>query len=166
MKSLLFFAAAFAATLSVSAQPSHPNSPHDTVETKDIKVTYGRPYKKDRVIFGGLEKYGKVWRTGADEATAITFKKDGKFGDQKVKAGTYTLFTIPNENEWTIILNSQLGQWGAFSYEKNKDKDVLKFNVPVKKLDQPVEQNTIRLIKDKSMIIEWDQTQVVIPIDF
>ena len=166
MKSLLLFAAAIVTTLSVSAQPSHPNSPHDTVENKDIKVTYGRPYKKGRVVFGELEKYGKVWRTGADEATAITFKKDGKFGGQNVKAGTYTLFTIPNENEWTVILNSQLGQWGAFSYDKYKDKDVLKFNVPVKKLDTPVEQNTIRLIKDKSIIIEWDQAQVAIPIDF
>lgn len=163
MKSLLLFAVAFVATLSVSAQRK---SPHDTVETKDIKVTYGRPYKNGRVIFGQLEKYGNVWRTGADEATEITFKKDGKFGDQKVKAGTYTLFTIPNENEWTIILNSQLKQWGAYGYEKNKDKDVLKFNVPAKKLDKVVDQHTISLVKDKTMTIEWDQTQVVIPLDF
>ena len=166
MKSLFLFSAVLITALSASAQPSHPNSPHDTVENKDIKVTYGRPYKKGRVVFGELEKYGKVWRTGADEATEITFKKDGKFGGQKVKAGTYTLFTIPNEKEWTIILNSQLKQWGAYSYEKNKEKDVLKFNVPSKKLDSVVEQNTIRLVKDKAVIIEWDQTQVSIPIDF
>ena len=166
MKSLLLFAAAFVVSLSLSAQPSHPNSPHDTVENKDLKITYGRPYKKGRVIFGELEKYGNVWRTGADEATEITFKKDGEFGDHKVKAGTYTLFTIPNEKEWTIILNSQIKQWGAFSYEKYKDKDVLKFNVPVKKLDKVVEQHTIRLVKDKAIIIEWDQSQVSIPIDF
>src|SRR6476620_592795 len=104
-------------------------SPHETVSNGNIKITYGRPYKKGRDIFGGLEKYGKVWRTGADSATHITFKKDGTFGGKPVKAGTYTLFTIPNEKEWTIILNGELKQWGAFSYEQNKSKDVLQFNV-------------------------------------
>src|SRR2546421_2697491 len=115
-------------------------SPHDTVQTKNIKVTYGRPYKKGREIFGGLEKYGRVWRTGADEATEISFAKDGTVGGKPVKAGTYTLFTIPGKDEWTIILNSQLGQMGAFSYDKYKNKDVLQVNVPVKKLDSFVEQ--------------------------
>ena len=126
-------------------------------------MSYGRPYKKGRVIFGDLEKYGKVWRTGADEATEITFTKDAKVAGQPVKAGTYTLFTIPNQNEWTIILNSQLKQWGAYSYDKHKDKDVLQVKVPAKKLDKVVEQHTIRF-NDKGMIIEWDQTQVEVPI--
>ena len=138
-------------------------SPHETVESGDVKVTYGRPYKKGREIFGGLEKYGKVWRTGADEATEITFAKDVTFGGQAVKAGSYTLFTIPDQNEWTIILNSQLGQWGAYTYDKNKDKDVLQVKVPAKKLDKVVEQLTIRF-EGNNMIIEWDQTQVAVPI--
>lgn len=146
----------------VSAQRK---SPHDTVSNGNVAVTYGRPYKKERVIFGGLEAYGKPWRVGADEATTITFKNDVKFAGQTVKAGTYTMFAVPNEKEWTIILNSVLGQWGAYSYDKNKDKDVLKVNVPVKKLDKVVEQLTIRFDPDKSMIIEWDQTQVKVPIE-
>lgn len=139
-------------------------SPHDTVTTKDISVTYGRPYKKGRVIFGELEKYGKVWRTGADEATQITFAKDVTFGGKPVKAGTYTLFTIPNEKEWTVILNSQLGQWGAYDYEKNKGKDVVQFTVPAKKLSRVVEQHTIRFTPRHDMIIEWDQTQISVPV--
>lgn len=140
-------------------------SPHDTLTTKQVTVTYGRPYKKGRVIFGELEKYGNVWRVGADEATQITFNQDTKFGGQNVSKGTYTLFAIPQENEWTIILNSVLGQWGAFGYEKVKDKDVLKVKVPVKKLSNVVEQLTVSA--DKSALsIAWDQTQVSIPMSF
>jgi hypothetical protein len=139
-------------------------SPHETAVGKNVEVRYGRPYKKGREIFGGLEKYGKVWRTGADSATTITFAKDATFGGKPVKAGTYTLFTIPNENEWTVILNSQLGQWGAYGYDKFKDKDVLQVTVPAKKLDQVVEQHTIRFTPANNMIIEWDQTQVEVPI--
>ena len=73
-----------------------------------MKVIYSRPQKKGRDVFGGLVAYGKVWRTGADEATEIKLMKDYKFGDKTVKAGTYSLFTIPGEKEWTIILNSCL----------------------------------------------------------
>src|SRR5258707_15507366 len=120
---LSLFAILLTATVSY-AQPSHPKSPHDTVKTKDITVTYGRPYKKGREIFGKLEPFGKVYRCGADEATQITFDKDVTFGDKPVKAGTYALFVIPEEKQWTIILNSKLGQWGAYDYDKNKDKDV------------------------------------------
>ncbi len=141
-------------------------SPHDTVSSANAKVTYGRPYKKGRDVFGGLEKFGVVWRLGADEATTITFNKDVKFGGEGVHAGTYTMSALLNETEWTIILNSQLGQWGAFSYDKYKDKDVAKMTVPVKKLDHVVEQLTIRFDKDNSMIIEWDQTQVRVPLIF
>lgn len=141
-------------------------SPHDTVSTANVTVTYGRPYKNNREIFGSLEKYGKVWRLGANEATTITFNKDVKFGGKDVKAGTYTMFAIPNEKDWTIILNSQLGQWGAFKYEENKSKDVAQVNVPVKKLDKTVEQLTIRFPAENEMVIEWDQTQVTVPLSF
>jgi hypothetical protein len=140
-------------------------SPHDTVSTKQVTVTYGRPYKKGRVIFGELEKYGKVWRVGANEATQITFNQDVKFGGEGVKAGTYTLFAIPEAEEWTIILNSQLGQWGAYSYDKNKDKDVAKVKVKVKKLSDVVEQLTIKPDAN-SLTISWDQTQVAVPLSF
>lgn len=160
MQKLLILSLVLFFGLGASAQKK---SPHDTVTAKNVKVTYGRPYKKGREIFGGLERYGKVWRTGADEATQITFEKDVTFGGKPVKAGTYTLFTIPNEKEWTVILNGQLGQWGAYDYDKNKGKDVAQITVPVKKLDKVVEQHTIRFA-DPGMIIEWDKTQVTVPL--
>lgn len=139
-------------------------SPHDTVSTKDITITYGRPYKHDRVIFGELVKYGEVWRLGADEATTISLAKNTKVGGTEIPAGTYTVFALVDENEWTIIFNSVLGQWGAFSYEKNKEKNVAMVAVPSTKLSTSVEQFTIRFDNDKSMIIEWEQVQVRVPV--
>lgn len=167
MKKLLLLAAmAFVGTtlLTTDAAAQGKASPHDTVTVNNMKVTYGRPYKKNRVIFGGLEKYGNVWRTGADQATEITFTKDAIFGGKPVKAGTYSLFTIPQEKEWTIILNSQLNQWGAYKYNEIKGSDVLQIKVPVKHLENVVEQHTIRFTPKNELIIEWDQTQVSVPI--
>jgi len=165
MKKMFLLPAIVFMGLAACSQPAHPNSPHDTVQTSNIKVTYGRPYKKGREIFGKLEPYGKVYRCGADEATTISFGKDGNFAGKAVKAGTYTLFVIPNETKWTIILNSKLGQWGAYDYSKNKDKDVLHADVPVKNLSAPIEQLTIRF-EGANMIIEWDKTQVAVPVAF
>jgi hypothetical protein len=164
MKIVLSLLAAITILTSTSCAQGR-KSPHDTVSTKEVSVTYGRPYKKGRVVFGELEKYGKVWRVGADEATQITFNQDTKFGGKAVAKGTYTLFAIPEEKEWTIILNSQLGQWGAYSYDKNKDKDVLKVKVPVKKLSDPVEQLTIKP-GNSALVISWDQTEVSVPMSF
>lgn len=162
MKHLLLL---LAIGLVIDAQAQR-KSPHDTVSFANGEVTYGRPYKNNRDIFGGLEKFGTVWRVGADEATTITLNEDTKFGGQAVPKGTYTMFALINEKEWTIILNSQLGQWGSYRYNQFKDKDVAKVTVPVKKLDKVVEQLTIRFNKENSMIIEWDMTQVVVPMSF
>src|ERR1700730_11429550 len=139
MKKWIFFSVLAVLVLGACGDKK-PLSPHETSSGQDISVRYGRPYKKGRVIFAGLEPYGKVYRCGADSATTVTFNKDAIFGGKPVKAGTYTLFVIPNEQAWTIILNSQLGQWGAFDYDKYKDKDVLHVDVPVKKLNTIVEQ--------------------------
>lgn len=165
MKKLLLLVAFFA-SLTCIAQPDNKKSPHDTVTYANGVVTYGRPYKNNREIFGGLVKYGEVWRLGADQATTISFNTDTKFGGAGIPAGTYTLFAIPNENEWTLILNSQPGQWGAFTYQKNKDKDVAKISVPVTHLDTVVEQFTIRFIENNNMVIEWDKTRVLISLSF
>lgn len=150
--------------------PDLDKSPHDIsyYRGKDkqpvIKATYGRPQKKERVIFGELEPYGKVWRTGANEATEIKFYKDVTIGGKAVKAGTYSLFTIPDKEKWTIILNSELDQWGAYSY--NSEKDVLRTEVPVKVAPNEIEAFTIVFKEDKtvSMILAWDKVIIDVPI--
>ncbi len=129
----------------------------------EIKVVYSRPQKKGREIFGDLVKYDKVWRTGADEATEIKLFKDMKIGDKTVKAGTYSLFTIPGEKEWTIILSSDLDIWGSYSYEKGND--VARIKVPASSGDA-LEVFSIAFKKvDKGyhMVMGWDTTRVEVP---
>ncbi len=125
------------------------------------RVIYGRPFKKDREIFGALVPFGKVWRTGADEASEITFYKDVMFGDKQVKAGTYALFTIPNKDSWDVILNSGLHQWGAFTYDESMD--VARTKAKVEMMDESVENFSIAF-SDGNMIMAWDKTMVAVPI--
>lgn len=129
-----------------------------------IKVVYGMPQKRDREVFGALVPYNQVWRTGADEATEITFTKDMVFGGVDVPAGHYSLFSIPTESEWTIILNNGLGQWGAFRY--NEELDFARFSVASHELDEVWEGFRILLVNtDGNLTLEmkWDQTGVTIP---
>lgn len=162
MKHLLFLSMVVFSVLASCAQA--PQSPKASAEGNGVKVNYGQPSKRDRVIFGKLVPYGEVWRTGANEATEITFTKDVNFGGAQVKAGTYTLFTIPTEKDWTVILNSQLKQWGAYDYEKYKNKDVAKIKVPSSKTENVVEKLTYRFTPANDLVIEWDQTRISIPI--
>jgi len=169
MKSLSFlvlFSLMFAAC--GQAQNGKPvASPRVTATSPDKSVTisYGQPSRKGRVLFGpdGLEKYGSVWRTGANEATEITFAKDMTFGGQPVKAGKYTLFSIPGPSQWTVILNGQLGQWGAYDYEKNKAKDVLKVTAPAKSGQASVEKLTITPTNG-DLTIAWGEVSVTVPV--
>ncbi len=161
MKQLLFLSGLLFIGVMACGQQNQA-SPRVTAEGKNVKVAYGQPSKKGRVVFGELQKYGKVWRVGANEATEITFTSDGTFGGKPVKAGTYTLFAIPNENEWTLILNGDTKFWGT-QYEQHKSKDVLQVNVPVKKVNDVVEKLTYRFAGN-DMIIEWDQAQVAVPV--
>ncbi len=166
MKILLFLALVLVSGAFIACNDEPPQSPRVTAEGSDVKVAYGQPSKRGRVIFGGLEPYGKVWRTGANEATEISFARDAVFGGQPVKAGTYTLFTIPNSDEWTVILNSELKQWGAYGYDKIKDKDVATVKAPVKKTDGVVEKLTLRFDENNTLVIEWDETRVEVPVTF
>lgn len=140
-------------------------------ENTYMKVTYGRPQKRGREIFGDntLVPFGKVWRLGANEATELTTTHEVMMAGHKVPAGTYTVFAIPEADHWTIILNSVLGQWGAFDYDKSKD--VLRFDVPVEKSDTMYEPFTILFEHEKgnnkaSLVMVWDTTKVSIPITF
>jgi hypothetical protein len=92
-----------------------------TVGLTDVTITYCRPGVKGRVIWGGLVPYDQVWRTGANEATTITFTDDVTIDGNKLPAGTYGLFTIPGKDEWTVIFSKGAKQWGAFSYKQADD---------------------------------------------
>ena len=133
-----------------------------------VRITYSRPAKKEREIFGKLIPYNEVWRTGANESTEIKFFKDVIIQGKKVKAGTYSLFTIPNANEWTIIINSDVDFWGAYSY--NQANDILRINVPVKKSEEVIENFSIQLSKVNSseavVRLAWDTTLVELLIAF
>jgi hypothetical protein len=130
-----------------------------------IRVIYSRPQKNGREVFGKLVPYGKVWRAGANEATEIKFFQDVDLAGKRVKAGTYSLFTIPNEKEWTIILNSDLDYWGAYSY--NEKNDVLRVNAPVSQVNTTVENFAIQFDnkgdKQGVMRLAWDNTMVEVP---
>jgi hypothetical protein len=112
------FCAAFAFGLLV-AQERKRASPHETTSAtiggKKVTIEYGRPYKKNREIFGGLVPYGEVWRTGADEATVLTTEGDLMIGKLHVPKGTYSLFTVPAKEEWTLVVNKTAKQWGAYN---------------------------------------------------
>jgi len=165
MKRILTTLSLLLLTISFVFAQQAPKSPRITSKDKNIEISYGQPSKRGRVIFGEVVPYGEVWRTGANEATEITFKKDAMFGGQPVKAGTYTLFTIPNKTEWTVILNKQLKQWGAYDYEKIKDKNVLEVKVPVRSLTAVQEKLTIAA-KPDTVKLEWDQTGISVPVKF
>jgi hypothetical protein len=100
---------------------SPPASATAKIGTTDVTVKYSSPAVKGRKVWGELVPYGEVWRTGANEATTITFSKDVTVEGQKLAAGTYALFTVPGDAEWTIVFNKTAKQWGAFKYDQAQD---------------------------------------------
>ena len=133
-----------------------------------FKIVYSQPFKRGREIFDKVVPYGQVWRTGANEATEITVTKDIMVNGTPLKAGTYSLFTIPEKDNWTIIINSELGLWGSYNY--NSKLDVLRFQVPAQSLKDVVyEPFTINIEQknDKAeVMLMWDKVKVSFPIQF
>ena len=133
-----------------------------------LKITYSQPSKRDREVFGQLVPFNQVWRTGANEATEMTITRDMKINGIDLKAGNYSIFTIPEKDKWTILLNSDLGLWGAYNY--NTKMDVLKFDVPVVPLTDVVYESFTIIIDQKNdkadLLMAWDTTKVIIPIQF
>jgi len=133
-----------------------------------LKIIYSQPHKRGREIFGKTVPYGEVWRTGANEATEFTTTKDLTVNGTLMKAGTYSLFTIPGKDFWTIIFNSELGLWGAYNY--NSKLDVLRFQVPVQLLKDVVYEPFTIVIDQKSdkveILLTWDTVRVAIPVQF
>ena len=130
-----------------------------------VRAFYSRPQKNNRVVFGDLIEYNKVWRLGANEATEIEFFQNVKFGDARVKKGRYTLYCIPSESKWTLILNRDTDCWGSFIYDPKKD--VARADVSVEKQTDITE--SFSLLFDKinggfSLNIGWDNVKVTLPV--
>lgn len=168
---LAFF---FAATsIDVCAQEAVKQRPSPlaiaAIRYKDayIKITYSQPVKRAREIFGKLVPYNEVWRTGANEATEITTTKNIQINGTLLKAGTYSIFTIPQKDKWTIIINSEVGLWGAYNY--NSKLDVMRFDVPVMQSDVVYESFTMEFNHRNEvadLLLYWDKIKISIPVKF
>ena len=129
------------------------------------RVIYSRPQTDNRVIFGELVEYNKVWRLGANEATEIEFYKDVTIGGKKVAKGRYTLYAIPTPTEWTIIINKDTDSWGAFTYDEKKD--VLRVTEPVTATPALVDAFTMNFTKTSTgtdLSMSWENVSVTLPI--
>ena len=140
-----------------SKRPSPPALAEGTVDGIKIKVDYSAPSAKGRKMLGGIEAYGSVWRTGANEATVIEFDKAAKIEGQPIAAGKYELFTIPGETEWVIIIQKYGKQWGAYDYKESKD--VLRVKVKSGKTDAAVETFNIS-VGEGGVTLKWENTSV------
>src|SRR3954468_7355067 len=141
-------------------------SPESTLKQRvglpDIELVYSRPGVKGRKIFGGLEPFGSVWRTGANTATKIVFSTPVKFGGKEGAAGTYALYSIPDSSEWTLILSKVPGEWGAYSY--NPANDAVRVKVKPLALNYLVETFTIEIgdirTESATLSLSWEKTRV------
>ncbi len=171
-RSTLLLAVGLAAAASLPAQTATPQlqfpaaSPAASLKQRvgitDIEVTYARPSKKSREIFGGLVPYGQVWRTGANTATKVSFSTDVKLNGATIPAGTYELFTIPGRDEWTVIVHKHMSQWGSYAYDAAND--IVRLTAKPVALAQAVETFTIDFndLRDESATLNlaWDKVSV------
>lgn len=160
----------------INAQDDGPNFSKVDVSPLDVelyknqddqpiaRVLYSRPQKRDREVFGKLVPYGEVWRTGANEATEITLYQDMMVGDETIDAGTYTLYTIPEENMWTVILNQSTNVWGAYVY--HVEEDLVRIEVPVRQSPTSIEALSMSFVptdEGAKLQIGWDDRYVEVP---
>lgn len=131
-----------------------------------VRVIYSRPHLNGRKLFSGILKYGETWRLGANESTEIQFFRDVTIQGKRVKAGRYILYCIPNENTWTIVLNSNVDTWGL---HQDALKDLFRFDATVIRVDHHTEYFTIIFDKTNTganMLAAWDNYEIKLPIDF
>ncbi len=167
--SILSLSLLLLAGIAVAEEAKKPLSPaakaDATIGGKKITIDYSAPSKRGRAIMGELVPYGKVWRTGANAATTLKTEGDLMIGNVHVPAGTYTLYTLPGEKEWTLIINKQTGQWGT-NYDESKDLGRVK--ATVKSLKAPVETFAIALTpagaKNGTLTLTWENTEVSVPL--
>ena len=129
------------------------------------RVIYSRPQKAGRQIFGGLVKYGELWRLGANEATEIEFFRNVRIGGKKIPKGRYTLYAIASESSWILIINKETDIWGAFKYDARKD--ITRIELPVQRNNESLENLSVYFEKSNTgfqLVIGWDVAKVVLPI--
>jgi hypothetical protein len=144
-----------------SKRPSPPATAEVTLKGKKVAIDYSRPSLKGRKVGQELAPYGKVWRTGANEATALNTEVDLNIGGVKVPAGKYTLYTLPSEGTWKLIINKQTGQWGT---KYDESQDLARVDMKKSALPQSVEQFTISFDKKDEttadLNLDWENTRV------
>lgn len=148
----------------VDASPMDLAVYRDSDDEAVARVIYSRPQKRNREVFGKLVPYGQVWRTGANEATELTLYKDMKVADVVVEAGTYTVYTIPDEKEWTVILNNETNTWGAYEYKDAEDK--VRIKVPVRNSPTSIESFSMAFAPAEdgaNLLMGWDDRYVQVP---
>jgi hypothetical protein len=164
--SLALFAAGTHAQQDKSKRPSPPaKATFDVGGDKSITVDYSSPRAKGRKIYGELVPFGKVWRAGANEATTFVTTADIVVGGKPVPAGSYTLFTIPDKDKWTLIISKATGEWGT-DYP-GPDKDLTRVDMKISTLPSPVENFTISFDKSgtsANMNIDWETTRASVAI--
>jgi hypothetical protein len=150
-----------------------PASPLETStfnqDGKDISITYSKPYKKGRLIFGNesdgaLVPYNQYWRTGANRHTIINTDSDLNFNNNILSSGEYSLYTVPGQDSWEVVINSENGYFGIF--QPDPKNDLFSFETSSSLLDDSIEQLTIDFVTDSigsSIRLRWDQTQVLMP---
>lgn len=141
-------------------RPSPPQETSVSLNGKNVTIKYSSPSMRGRKIFGELVPFGKVWRAGANEATALHTETDIVLGDLTVPAGDYTLFVLPEANTWTLIVNKQTGQWGL-TYDESKDLGRTKMTLS--KAPSPVESYKMTLSPTK-LQLEWADTIASVPL--
>lgn len=170
-KTLIAMAVAFSSITALAEvklpQPSPASTLSQGVGISSVKLTYHRPGVKERKIWGGLVPYGAIWRLGANEATTIELSHPAKIAGNAVPAGSYSLFAIPGEKEWVLVVNKQGEQWGAYFYKQ--EQDVVRFNVKPSS-GEHVEgmQFTMTPRPADSIVVEmaWEKLRVSFPVEF
>jgi hypothetical protein len=139
---------------------SPPDSIRAAVGGANVAINYHRPSARGRQIFGGVVRWNSIWRTGANQATSFTTDRDLMIGGTRVPAGSYTIWSLPTENSWHLILNKQTGQWGT---EYHAEHDLAHIPLTVERLATPVEQFTISLA-DGTLAFAWADRKGSVPV--
>ena len=177
LRSALLFLAGSVLATGLFAQAPAPKlafpdaSPAATIKQRvgltDIEINYNRPSMKGRAVYGGLVPYGEVWRTGANTATKITFSTDVKLNGTAVPAGTYELFTIPGQSEWTVIIHKNMSQWGSYAYDMKND--VARVAVKPTTNANAVESLSLGISElhsdSATLFISWEKTRVAVKLE-